>query len=535
MVLDRKLKLYKCPKCSAIEWNSGILIQKHGGKCGTRREQFETMCGYYDIPAGFGELNSRETLISSLAKTQIPWNDDTGMWYDVMWDYDLIPGQAIVNMMKSTPVFAAIEFFDRFLHKDAALMKCKNFIRHGNTILEIRHRETGVPSSGVEVVTHPRNETTLRLIAMYILEKVCLYVSRGPPGNQYDYIGAADLGKFRERLMEVWVKKAIPGSTGTQEMQTAVDIFTQKIYNNALDPLKEHIRAKLPTKDHIRHNVMINNEEIYNPITKTPDTFRAWVCRGCRYSTPYKSKIKTHINTCIARPPNGPKPNIFAVLTKYEMTRPEEGQVGWSDNINEQADALDHFMRTHLSICSIGERDSDVINMSETLYESIFKKDTIEDVIVSVWSHFFGRRAIKSTYCSCFRTVSSVYIYTTKYNPIMPRNDPFMVHETLNSADGRRLILLEMRERVLEFIRINGTTPEEHLTEREKKGKREMIARRNVYLLDRKMCPDMDTAWSNADLSRVNFEPRSYPNLRKFVDRLIGEIPYIDEVQMATT
>ena len=548
-----QITLYRCPKCSMVSHNPAHNV-RHLKKCGVRSDQMEKLHGYYKVPENFGDSNNRETLFSSIIKTQVPWNEDDLVrhgpcieWQKGMWDESIITRDTVAQLVRAPPVRAGIIFFDSFLHKDLEVTKYKNFIKNGNHILQVMYRSTD-PSLGIEVVVHPMNETTLENIAVWVLKKAWRYGFFGPasPHKDVDFLRNLNQGKALPAMHERWMDTALRG-TENLEYMTACDTFTGCTrYHDGLAQLKEHIRQNLPTKDHIKYRVTLKDGDRFAPIPKAHNTFWAWVCRGCRKSFHLRSKAKRHQTTCKCRETSDPPP-IFAVLTKYELDRPVERQIGWSANINEQADALENFMRTH---CEMGDkggiipaingnpgriwgREYDASYMNETVYESIFRRSDIEDVIVSVWSHFFARQAIKPEYCACFRTDSSVYIYTTQRTPGMTRSDPCMVHESINSPAGRRLVLLEMSAQVFQLIRIKGTTPEDLLTEQEKRGKREQIARRNVYLLDRKLCPDMEAPWSTVDFHRVNFEPRAYPNLRKFVDRLIQEIPHVTEINIS--
>jgi hypothetical protein len=539
------IELFRCPKCSAT-FIDPAKIGRHI-KCGAKQEQIERIPAFYTLPENFGDLNDKETFVSSITKTQAPWNDDALVgvacteWQKAMWDENLITREQVAELIRSPPVRAATIFFNAFLHKDLAVTKYKNFIKNGNHILQIVYRDSD-PSMGVEVIAHPLNENTIGNIAVWVLKKTFCYAYMNPPHPHPDpdFLHELDGGEALTRMRDTWLNTALPVTSNGQavEYMTACDTFLGPTprYHEGLASLADHIRRNLPTKNDIQYRVTMENGTRFAPIPKEHDTFWAWVCHGCRKSFPLRSRAERHRKTCKFRTTTDPPP-IFAILTKYQLGQSTNRRVEWSSDFNARADALDTFMKTHNHVGDLGGaeygrawgRYYDVMTMGEAAYESIFKKDTIEDVIVSVWSHLYARMAIRPEYCACFRTASSVFVYTTQHTPGMVRNEPFMVHEGVNSPEARRLILAEVREHVFDMIRINGTTHEDQAAD-QVLSKREQIARRNVYLLDRTQCPDMDTSWSKADLSRVTFEPRSYPNLRKFVDRLIKEIPQAETV-----
>jgi len=529
MVFDRELTIYRCPKCSHTSHDPRNLV-KHTRRCKLRKEDILREKAFYDIPPGLGEPLARETFITSIAKTQLPWDDYDG-WRRAMWDTDVIEHDQVMRMMRQAPVNAAMQFFETFLHKDTGVQKYMNFIKNGNNILEVRLRND--PTLGTEVITHPLNETTYEKIAVWVMAKTFNYhlPLLDVDTDTANMMHHADGGTYFTKLVDMWMKKALRCYDGTAEMKTAYDTFADPHvpkYHPGLDKLKELIKLGLPTKDHVKYRVSFDDCEVIQYEPKGPGTFVAWMCRGCRKSFPLKDKARRHQETCPARSDDDRPPKILGVRVRYALDRPVDAP-GWTENINGQVDLFDTFMRTRIPMDDSDRREWDTNYMDERLYMSIFKQRTIEDLMVSVFSHFYGRRAIKQEYASCFRTGTTICFYTTRYVPGV-RCDAGIVSEVWPSPAGYKLLLTEMRKAVYILIKVGGYVRMEDLSDEYKTRKRIQLALRNVYRLDREHPPGMDISWNSVDFSTLSYDPRQNPKLKEFARRLVAEIPLFTDI-----
>ena len=535
--MSRRVLLHRCPKCSRLDHDPAHK-PRHAKGCGIKKEDFERVVAFYDIPQGLGEPNSRETFLSSISKTQAPWNDEV-TWRQKMWDPSIVSYDQVLQMMRKRPVNAAMEFFERFMHKDTGHMATKTFIRSGSHILKVEMRHSHEPSLGTHVETYPNNETTLEYIAVRVLQRTLQYHLDAPVSDHdeaYRIMHRADNGTYHERMMDMWMKTALPGD-GTHEMMTAYDTFADpnvSKYHPSLDPLKELIRFNLPTRHHVQHCVTLEDGELYQPIAKEHDTFVAWVCRGCRQSLSLKTNAKTHRRICKETQEDGTPPKMFGVRVRYLLSRPVES-LRWSAVMSERNDAISAFLETHLPLEDMDKRTRDVYRMAEPMYQTIFKHGDVEDLFVSVFSHFFGRRAIRPEYNACFRTQTELYVFTTINSPGMSGLGPSLHSEPWPSSAGFRLVLSQARLAVGELVRIGGTRPLDQMEEKYRKQKRIQIAVRNMYKFHRKSPPGLDTSWDEERFTELSFEPRENAALKKFAHRLVAEIPMVDDVTFRVT
>ena len=535
--MSRRVLLNRCPKCSRLDHDPAHK-PRHAKGCGIKKEDFERVVAFYDIPHGLGEPNSHETFLSSIAKTQVPWNDEV-TWRQKMWDPLIISYDQVLQMMRKPPVRAAMEFFERFMHKDTGHMATKTFIRSGNYVLKVELRRSLDPSLGIQIEKMPYNESTLEHLAVRVLQRTLQYHLDAPVSEHdeaYMLMHRADNGTYHKRMLDMWMNTALPGD-GTHEMMTPYETFADPNvhkYHPSLDPLKDLIRFNLPTRNHVQYCVTLEDGELYQPIAKEHDTFVAWVCRGCRQSFPLKNTAKTHRRICKETQEDGTPPKMFGVRVRYLLSRPVES-LRWSAVMSERNDAMSAFLETHLHLEDMDKRTRDVYYMAEPTYQTIFKHGDIEDLFVSVFSHFCGRRAIRPEYNACFRTQTGVFVFTTINSPGMAGLGPSLHSEPWPSPAGIRLVLTQARRLVGELINIGGTRPLDQMDEEHRKHKRIQIAVRNVYNWSRKSPPGLDTSWHDEWFTELSFESRENAALKKFVHRLVAEIPTVDDVTFRVT
>jgi predicted nucleic-acid-binding Zn-ribbon protein len=522
-----KFLLYKCTKCSFTTEYIGVK-SNHSKSC--RDCRWDKTYAYYNLPDGLGQpLACKETFLSSIQKTQVAYND-IGRWKSIMFDETKVPREVMVDMMRKDPVRASFQFFDLFLHKDTGFTECKNWIIDDKFLYEIVMFDTEDPSMGNRIITHPSDpEYIYEKIAVKVLSLCAKYMSESQSNDVFGYMDR-DGKTFLQRIQDMWLTKNLPSLYTASP--TAYDIIHTQTYDPVLSGLKDYIKANLPLRDHVHHRVTVTDGEKIEAIPKKPGTVMVWVCRKCWYSCVYKAKIRSHLKTC----PEPGEPTLLGVRVTYALKNTPSNDsrkkpVTTMSNFDQRA-----FTQGRASFDDEGPRALKITRMTTGEYTNVFAKESPEDLILSVFSHFYGKQADPRWQC-CFKTDTSIYIYTTasvQGGAAVGKIYQSLRSERWPSDEARQLLLTQIRQYLFELIDYFGYDGVEDLENPNRQnglsGLKTKIAQRNYKWLRERVPPSMEASWKNVDFGTLTFHRGHYPKLKEFTERLHAEIPHLGDL-----
>jgi hypothetical protein len=460
---------------------------------------------------------------ASIKRTQVAIDHFDG-WRKVM--YEGRSQRSLKEHFEMNVLDQATNFFNTFFHKDYGLDKTKNFIVSGNTIYEVHLHDSLDPGAGNAITEHHRTEQTYEYITRKVLERAFTQIGWGPLKAELSELHQ-DSQYLNERLKE-WTEKAIP-AWGNDAPVTAADIVFSKRYHTILDNLKAYIKSNLPTRKHVPCCMTFEDGEIYEPIPRERHTMIVWCCADCFSSSPMRTTTKTHIKTCRKRLRKEAPEKIIGV--RVRMIFDQEDLVEFQPNpASEHYFNDDLFMQKHMCVEDMQmAREDFVVGMQDAMYERVFACGSIEDVIVSAFTHLFGRKALRPEFVCMFKTRTSLYIYQippTKAS-VGYRKERLMSYHI---HDAGRIELLRRLPCVFEKIKLRAITPFLELREGYVWTKKDKISTRNYNLLEKAIVPGMDPVTWKTFRINDNFQFKHHPELRKFVDRLLDEVPTASEV-----
>jgi hypothetical protein len=456
-----------------------------------------------------------------------------------MFDETRVPREVIVDMMRQDPIEASFRFFDLFLHKDTGIMKCKNWIVMGNYVYEIAMVDTEDPRLGNHIIKYPtQSKSTYHKIAVKVLSLCMNYIASSQSYDVFE-VDRNDAGQtLLDRAREMWITRALPRPDGTIK-STASDIVTTKTYDESLSGLAAYIEANLPRRAHVHAKSTLDDGERIDVIPKTPNTIMVWVCRKCWHSCVYRSKIKSHLKTCTAQG----EPKLCGVRCMYSFENSCEDSREDSDTETGTMHGtmsgfdIDVFGKGRDTFDNDATRSLKISRMGAEPYKKIFDRECVEDLIISVFSHFYGKSA-EPTWQSCFKTDDHIHIYIKRHLRDTKGKSiaciPIIKTEPWPSESGRQLLMTHIRTYLFELIDFFGYDTEDSELDPKRQnglsGLKTKIARRN-YMWLRKRGPGeiQGVPWTNVVFDTVVFGHR--PNLKSFTTRLYKEIPYLSDIQ----